>query len=235
MSEAHALEAASGIFGRVLNGVAAKPVCLSWLGRRVVIIASTSLSHASRVLTVRGEAACCAACGPLPSQRICAPVPSTKSRQLRLIKLRDAQARLQGQKQDRVVPAANPGRLVRCREQRFHLGPVDEVHRPAHIALARHGEDALAVKRMLRFIHRHVAIERPDCGKARVSAAGAVAADLFEMGEEVADERGVECPRSAACGGVTPLARKAEQQSEGVAIARNRIRAGLQAGPSGGR
>ena len=143
--------------------------------------------------------------------------------------LRYAQTGLQGQQQDRAVPAAYPCRLIRCREQRVHLSPIDEVHRPAHIALARHGEDALAVKRILRLVHRHVAIERADRGKTRVSAAGAVATDLLDMGEEVADECGIKVlnPQLGRWP-VPPLARVAEQQSEGVAIACNRVRAGLQ-------
>ena len=112
--------------------------------------------------------------------------------------LRDAQARLQGEQQNRPISATDPRRLIGGGEQRLHLRPINEVHRPAHIALARHGEDALTVEHMLRLVHGHVAIERPDRGKARVPAAGAVTANLLDMGEEVADERGIEGPRSAA-------------------------------------
>ena len=76
----------------------------------------------------------------------------------------DAQAGLQGEQQDRPIAAANPGRWIRCCKQRLHLGSIDEVNRSPHIALVRHGEDALAVQCMLRFAHRNVAAERTNRG-----------------------------------------------------------------------
>jgi hypothetical protein len=84
------------------------------------------------------------------------------------------------------------------------------------------------VERMLRLVHGHVAIERPDRGKARVPAAGAVTANLLDMGEEVADERGIEV-LDPQLGGwfVAPLARKTKQQAERIAITRNGVGAGL--------
>jgi hypothetical protein len=84
------------------------------------------------------------------------------------------------------------------------------------------------MKRVRGFVHRHVSIEGPDCGKPSVSATGAVTPDFLYVGEEVADERSIDIfdPEFGRWP-VPPFARIAEQQPERIAITRNRVRAGL--------
>ena len=79
---------------------------------------------------------------------------------------------------------------------------------------------------MLGFAERGEAEEGVDCGEAGVAAADAVAALVFEMVEEGADERGVEVGQIQLRGRFAELGGEAEQQPEGVAVGSDGVRAG---------
>src|ERR1700723_2168050 len=87
-----------------------------------------------------------------------------------------------------MVSTPDPCGSVRRVQQRIHLRTIQELHRPSYIALARHGQDSLAMKHVSRLVYGHEPKEGSDCGKTSIAAAGAVVALSFNMSEEVAHE-----------------------------------------------
>ena len=141
------------------------------------------------------------------------------------------QAGLDREQEQRMIAPSRPCRAIRRRQQRRDLARVEERHRAPHIALARHREDALAVQQPGWIGHRDVAEERADRGEPRVAAARAVPARRLSMKEEVGDQISVdvldrELDRRLA----VPGTREPQQQTERVAIACDRMRAGLHLG-----
>ena len=127
-----------------------------------------------------------------------------------------------------MIAPSRPCRAIRRREQRRDLVSIEERHRALHIALVGHREDTLAVQQPDGIGHRDVAEERADRGEPRVAAARPVTAHRFAVDEEVGDQIGVdvldcELDRRLA----VPSAREPQQQPERVAIARDRMVAGL--------
>ncbi len=147
--------------------------------------------------------------------------------------LRDAQARLQCEQEDRPVTPTVPGRKVGSRDDGFDLVTVEIVDRPLLVPLCRHGEHTLAMMQQLRLIDGDVLVERADGREPCIAAPCSITPRLLEIGEEVGDEVGVDIGDLQRrrlllllIGGIP------EEQAERVAIARDRIRAGLHLGPS---
>ena len=75
-----------------------------------------------------------------------APVPYDDIATAEADEFRCSQSCLQGQDENDMVPMRDPcGAVGRC-QQRIHLRTIQELNRSSHIALARHGQDSLAVK-----------------------------------------------------------------------------------------
>src|ERR1019366_9662103 len=91
--------------------------------------------------------------------------------------------------------------------------------------------DSLAMKHVCGLAHGHEPEEGSDRGKTNIAAAGAVTAQSFDMGEEVAHKGGVYILdlqfRRSPAGLFTG---EAQQQAEGIAVAGNRVRARLHLG-----
>src|ERR1035437_2177030 len=104
---------------------------------------------------------------------------------------RRSQACLEGNDEDDMVATPGPCGAIGRGQQRIHLLTIQELHRPPHIALARHGQDSLAMKHVRGLAHGHEPEEGPDCGKTDIAAAGAITAFAFDVGEEVAHNGGV--------------------------------------------
>jgi hypothetical protein len=106
--------------------------------------------------------------------------------------LGDPQAGLDGEREQRAVAPSGPGGGVRGGEQRggFGLGEVgDEL---AVEPLGRDGRDPLDDGRVVEVTQGREAEQGMDRGQAGVAGTDAVAALVFEMVQERADQRGVE-------------------------------------------
>ena len=130
-----------------------------------------------------------------------------------------------------MVAAPEPGGAVRGPEQRFDLCEVQVGDLVALVALGgdrHHPGDRCGV---LGVLQRGVSVEAVDRGQAVVARAGAVVAVVFEVGEERADQRRVEIIEVELVGlfaGV--VLGEGEQQTEGVAVGRDRVGAGVALG-----
>ena len=113
----------------------------------------------------------------------------------------DAQAGLDGDEEERAVASAEPGGWVGAGEQGFGfvLGEVLDV--VVVVAFAGDREDALAVEEVPGVAEGDVAVEGVDRCQAGVAAAGAVAALVFEVVEEVAEEGGASRSAMVSCEG----------------------------------
>lgn len=103
-----------------------------------------------------------------------------------------AQACLQGCQQERVVPAAAPGALVRHIEKCVDFRARHEVDQLAVKALVRHGEDALDLSTMGRHLIGGEAEERPDGGETEIAGARGNATRLLKFVQKRRDERGID-------------------------------------------
>ena len=104
----------------------------------------------------------------------------------------DADPGLDHQHQQRVVAAAEPGAAVGRGEQRGDLGEVEVADGVALVAFGRDRHDPRDRVRVFGMFERGEPVERVDRPEPGVAGAGAVAAVLFEVGEERADQRRVE-------------------------------------------
>jgi hypothetical protein len=131
----------------------------------------------------------------------------------------DSQPGLDGQDQQGVIAASEPGRPVWRGEQRVHFGRGEEADQCAVVAFGRDGQhlgDRLGV---LGVAQRGVAEQRVDRGQACVAGAYAVASVALEVGEERGDEVGVEVGQvEPAWWGSGVLLREAEQQPQRVSV-----------------
>jgi hypothetical protein len=140
--------------------------------------------------------------------------------------LGDAQPRLDGHEEERVVAPPDPGGGGWDIEEGLDLLLPEEFHDPAREALARDREDPLAQQGVGRLRERDVAEEGVERRTAGIAAARGVAALALEGIEELAEEGGVEVGEREAGGG-TAEARggEAQEQAEGVAVGGHRVRA----------
>ncbi len=105
---------------------------------------------------------------------------------------REAQAGLEREEQESVVPTASPGRAVWRREECRQFPTVEECDESPFESLGRDGQDALDVVRVLGVLEGRVAEEAVDGSESGVACADTVLAVAFEMLQEGADERRVD-------------------------------------------
>ena len=125
-----------------------------------------------------------------------------------------------------MVTAAEPGAAIGRGEQRLDLLEIKVGDGVALVALGRDRHHPRDRVRVLGISERGEAVERVDRSEARVARARTVAAILFEVGEEGADQRRVEIVEvqlERLLAGL--LVREAEQQLERVAVRGDRLRA----------
>src|SRR6266498_3463323 len=138
--------------------------------------------------------------------------------------LGDAQARLDGNQEERAISPSDPGGVVRAVQNCLDFLVVKERHDAALESFARDSEDALAEERMRRIREGDVSEEGMERRESCVAAASGIAAVLLEMVEELAEEGGVEIGDREAGGGATEtLGREAQKQTESVAIGCHRV------------
>jgi len=130
-----------------------------------------------------------------------------------------------------VVAAAEPGAAVRGGEQRFDLLEVEVADGVALVAFGRDCHHSGDRVRVLGMLQGHVPVERVDRPEPGVAGADMVAAILFEMVEERADQQRVEIVDIQLKRLLAGLVlREAEQQPERVAVRSDRLRAAVALG-----
>jgi hypothetical protein len=142
--------------------------------------------------------------------------------------LRDPQARLHGNEEECPVPPTCPRRLIGCCHEGLDLGPCKELDLRAVVALLWYRQNALSQGAHARLMESNIAEERMKGSQAGISAAGAIAALFFEMVEEGADERSIQILEVKHRGRfLQTLPGKCEEQTEGVPVTGNGVRACL--------
>jgi hypothetical protein len=127
-----------------------------------------------------------------------------------------------------VVAPADPGRLVGGGEQRLELELGEQRDQFVIVALGRDGQDALDRGGVLGVAQRGVAKQRADRRQARVAGADRVAALVFEVIQERADQRRLEVVDVESAGRLDGVLRgECQQQPDRVAVRCDRVRAGV--------
>ena len=133
--------------------------------------------------------------------------------------LGQAQSRLQGHQQQRMIPASVPRVFVRHTQQRFDFGSRQEVNKPPVKALGWRCEDALDLRAMGRHLVRGKVKERAYGGQSKIARARADAPLRFKLVQKGGDERRIDFFKCRVIRrDMQPLVREAQQESEGVAI-----------------
>jgi hypothetical protein len=138
------------------------------------------------------------------------------------------QTGLQGQSQKDVIPTPDPSRTIWGGGQSFHFIAIKEVHRSSNMTFAWQGKDLLALEHQGWIIHRHEPEEGADGSQPRIPTAGAIAPIRFNVRQKVAYQRRVQILRFDFGWSLAALlAGKDQQQTKGVTITGNRVRAGF--------
>src|ERR1700726_3273688 len=125
-----------------------------------------------------------------------------------------------------VVASAGPCRTIRSGENCLDLGARQGADHPSITPLVRDGERARDEIQATRLPERDEPGERAQCGEARISRPGAVAALPLQVVEESKKGRGVQILQTK-CGGFDALglAQEAEQKAKGIAVGTDCLRA----------
>src|SRR5271167_1245186 len=91
-----------------------------------------------------------------------------------------------------MIAPSDPGAPVRRGQQRIDLPGLEEADVAAMVSLAGDGQDALDQLGVLWMAKGSIAVERADGCQAGVAGAGAVVPLLLQMGEQGADQAGVD-------------------------------------------
>ena len=145
--------------------------------------------------------------------------------------LGDPQPGLGCQDEERVVTAAVPGRLVGRGEDRVELGGGEVADDGGGGALGLDGQHAADGVHLVGCLQGGVAEQGVDGGQPVVAGGGAVAPGRLQVSEERADGNGVQVGQVELGGLLAGLVVDvAEEQPQGVAVGRDRVRGG---GPLG--
>ena len=97
------------------------------------------------------------------------------------------------------------------------------------VPLGRHRQHLLAVMQELRFIDGDILEERADRRQPRIAASRAIAAPGLDEGQEASDQIRIDIgDLKLGWLPLEPVRSVFQQQAEGVAVARHRIRAGVE-------
>ena len=141
--------------------------------------------------------------------------------------LGDAQAGLDRQQQQRPVAPTRPRALIRRGQKRLDLDVRQKRNRCAVVALTGDRQDALDQATMARGPQRRIVEKGVDRREADIAAASTGATLLLEIIEKRADHRRVEIVQGHRRRRFAkPLLGKAQEQAEGVAVARDGVRTG---------
>jgi hypothetical protein len=130
--------------------------------------------------------------------------------------------------QEGMISLPNPGVAVRHRKKGFDLGSSEEVDQRSRVPFAWNGQHPLDESGVLRRLQSGVAEERMDRSEPQIAGARAIRTCGFQMiqkrrqewgGQILKGELGRWAPQPSLC--------KLEQQTKGVPIGVNRVRAGF--------
>ena len=130
-----------------------------------------------------------------------------------------------------MIAPSSPCRAVWCSQQCCNLVGVEECDCSPHVTLVGHCKDALAMQHQRGISHGNIAEERADRSEPSVAAAGRVSTRRLRVGEKVGHHVSTDIFNGKPDWRLAvPCTGKAQQQAERVAVARNRMMAGLQLG-----
>ncbi len=137
-----------------------------------------------------------------------------------------AQSGSSGDKKQRAIPVPNPCSRIRgCHEGR-DLVLREKLDRTMLAAFGWDRKNALALKTECGLTDRDESKERVDCGETGVTCPHGVAPVQFKVSKEFLDEDPIELVQWQFARRPTKMLRsESQQQSEGVAVARQRVRA----------
>jgi hypothetical protein len=139
---------------------------------------------------------------------------------------RESQPRLHRNEEQRPVPPARPRGLVGHCHEGIDLGPGEELDLPSMVTLYGYCQDALGQGSVERVMEGNVAEERMERRQSDISAAGSVAALLLEVVEEGAEKDSIKILEAHGRRRLLETAlRKPKEETEGIAIARDGMRA----------
>ncbi len=163
-----------------------------------------SASHARKTRTVPVVSGVRRSRLPFPAQWTLAPDNSSTSPRVQAGQLRDPQAGLECQRQQRIVAPTSPAGAVGCSQQCLRLGPGEEADEALVGTFAGDGEDPGDHASVLRATWRRVGEQRVHRGQAQVAGGDTVGAFVLEVVQEGdhhlrADVCHVEARRRLSC------------------------------------
>jgi hypothetical protein len=141
---------------------------------------------------------------------------------------REPQASLNRCQQEGMISSPNPGVAVHHRKKGFDLGSSEEIDQSSGVPFAWNGQHPLDESGVLRCLQSGIAEERMDRSEPQIAGARAIRTCGFQMiqkrrqewgGQILKGELGRWAPQPSLC--------KLEQQTKGVPIGVNRVRAGF--------
>ena len=137
-----------------------------------------------------------------------------------------AQSGLSGDKKQRAISAPDPCSRIRGRHEDRDFVFREKLDRTMLAAFGWDRKNALTLKTERGFTDRDESKERVDCGETGITCPHGVAPVEFKMSKEVLDEDPIELVQQQFARCPTKMLRsESQQQSEGVAVARHRVRA----------
>jgi hypothetical protein len=137
-----------------------------------------------------------------------------------------AKSGLSGDKKQRAISAPNPCSRIRGRHEGRDLVLREKLDRTMLAAFGWDRKNALALKTERGLTNCDESKERVDCCETGVPCPHGVAPVPFKMSKEFLDENPIQLVQQQFGRGPTKMLRsESQQQSEGVAVARHRIRA----------
>ena len=131
--------------------------------------------------------------------------------------------------QEGMISSPNPGVAVRHRKKGFDLGSSEEVDQSSGVPFAWNGQHPLDESGVLRCLQSGVAEERMNRSEPQIAGARAIRTGGFQMIQKRRQEGGGQILKGEfeRLGTSSRLYTKLEQQTKGVPIGVNRVRAGL--------
>ena len=137
-----------------------------------------------------------------------------------------AQSSLSSDKKQRAIPAPNPCSRIRGRHEGRDLVLGEKLDRAMLAAFGGDRKNALALKTERGLTDRDESKEGVDCGETGITCPHGVAPVQFKVSKEFLDETPIELIQQQFARRPTQMLRsESPQQSEGIAVARDRVRA----------
>src|SRR3990172_2834329 len=127
-----------------------------------------------------------------------------------------------------MIATTQPGSLIRGRQERVNLGPVQKLNQSSGVSLAGDCQDTLDLLRVSWFLVGRIVKERANSGQTKISTTRSDLAAVLQVIEKRRNHWGVDvlkCETGRWL--VQPPLRELKEQSECIAIGTDCVRARL--------